>query len=155
MDFKTLYLSADGRIGQKDFWLGWLILLVAGIVLGMIPVIGMIVSILLIWPNIAVYAKRLHDFGKSAWLVLIPFVVNVIGLFLMGGAIFAAVGGAAMTGTDEAAATAAMAGAGSAGLIGLVLFVVNIGFLLWVGLSKGDPGENRFGPPRTTPLIGS
>jgi len=31
------------------------------------------------------------------------------------------------------------------GLFGL-LALVNLGFLLWIGLSEGKAGENRFGP---------
>ena len=32
MDWKTLFLDAKGRIGQKDFWIGFLILFVGGII---------------------------------------------------------------------------------------------------------------------------
>ncbi len=27
-----------------------------------------------------------------------------------------------------------------------ILFLVNFGFLLWVGLSEGKPGTNKYGP---------
>ena len=30
------------------------------------------------------------------------------------------------------------------GLVG-VLLLVNLGFLLWIGLMEGEPGENRYG----------
>jgi uncharacterized membrane protein YhaH (DUF805 family) len=29
----------------------------------------------------------------------------------------------------------------------LLAVVVKLVFLLWVGLSRGDPGPNRYGPP--------
>ncbi len=51
---------------------------------------------------------------------------------------------------SEAAATAAggaMAALGMVGLIGLLAFAAWLGFTLWVGLSKGDPATNQYGPP--------
>lgn len=147
MDWKTLFLTADGRIGKRDFWIGFAILFVAGLVLGMIPLLGQIVSIALIYPWVCVYSKRLHDMGKTGWLVLAPVGVMVVAFiiaFMMGGA---ALMGAGMAGSDAAAGTAAMAGMGGAALVILLACLANLAFLLWVGLSNGDPGENRFGPP--------
>jgi uncharacterized membrane protein YhaH (DUF805 family) len=152
MDWKTLFLDANGRIGQKDFWIGWLVLFVAGFILGLIPVIGFLIAIANIYFSICLHAKRLHDMGKTAWLMLIPFGASVVGM-----AIAFAVGGAAMfagaMGDDATAAAGAAGGMIAAILVFLVIFVVNIGFLLWVGLTKGDPMDNRFGPPRTQPLV--
>jgi uncharacterized membrane protein YhaH (DUF805 family) len=147
MDWKTLFLTADGRIGKRDFWIGFAILFVANLVLGMIPFLGMLISLLLIYPTVCIYSKRLHDAGRTAWLMLVPFgvvVVCMIIAFMMGGA---ALMGAGMAGSDSAAGAAAMAGMGGAALVIMLGFLVNIAFVLWVGLSNGDPGENRFGPP--------
>jgi uncharacterized membrane protein YhaH (DUF805 family) len=146
MDWKTLFLSADGRIDKRDFWIGFAILFVAGLVLGMIPVLGLI-SILLIYPWVCVYAKRLHDFGRSAWLILAPVAVTAV---LMIAAI--ALGGMAMMGAGLANNETAMAGSalamgGAIAGVALLSFLIWIGFALWVGLTNGDPAENRFGPP--------
>ena len=145
MDWKTLFLTANGRIGQKDFWIGWVILFAAGFILGMIPFLGMIIGIALIYPNVCVFSKRLHDFGKSGWLAAVPYAIACVGLILM-----MVVGGAGM-----------MASLGGAMLILLLMFVAGVAFLLWVGLTKGDPGENQYGPPprsligddATTPVV--
>ena len=147
MDWKTLFLTADGRIGKRDFWIGFAILFGVGFVLGMIPVIGQLVSIALIFPWVCLYAKRLHDMGKTGWLMLVPMgvaIVCTIIVLMVGGM---AMIGAGAAGTDAAAGGAAMAGVGMAALVLLAAFVVNIAFLFWVGLSAGDPGDNRFGPP--------
>lgn len=152
MDWKTLFLDANGRIGQKDFWIGWLILLVGGFVLGLIPIIGILVAFANIYFSVCLYAKRLHDMGKTAWLMLIPFGVSIVGMVIA----FAAGGAAIFAGSmggDAAAAAGAAGGMIIAGLVFLLIFVVSIGFLLWIGLSKGDPMDNRFGPPRTQPLV--
>lgn len=147
MDWNTLFLKADGRIGKRDFWIGFLILFVANLVLSMIPVIGWIVSIALFYPMVCLYSKRLHDFGKTGWLTLVPF-----GVFALAMVIAAMTGGMAMlgmgaAGSEEAAATAAMAGLGMAGALMALAGLVGLGFLLWVGLTNGDPGDNRYGPP--------
>ena len=141
MNWKSLFLSADGRIGQKDFWIGYLILLVAGFVLGMIPVLGMLVGLALIYPSVCIFTKRLHDFGKTGWLQLAP-----IAIFVVLGVIAAVVGGgaAALTGAGDEGLMAVMA---TMGLFLLVMAAVALGFLLWVGLSKGDLATNQYGPP--------
>ena len=148
MDWKTLYLNANGRIGQRDFWIGWVILFVATLILGLIPVIGHIIGLVLIYPTVCVYSKRLHDFGKSGWLVAIPYAVfiiaAVIGVIAGGSAILM---GASAGANASAAAAGALGGLGLMMLFLLIAFVVAIAFLLWVGLSKGDAGPNRYGPP--------
>lgn len=150
MDWKNLFLAADGRIGKKDFWIAWLILFVAGIVAGMIPIIGGFIGLALIYPSVCIYSKRLHDFDKSGWLAALPYVVMIIGVIL----IFITGGGAILTaamageqGADAAAAAAAMSAAGMAMIVFAVMFLFGIGFLLWVGLTNGTPGPNRYGPP--------
>src|SRR5690606_22797495 len=86
--------------------------------------------------------------GRSAWLILAPFALTLVLLLAV---MF--VGGAAMMAAGGQFDGAAMAGMGTAGLIGLAIFLVNLGFLLWVGLTPSQPGDNRFGPP-PQPLIG-
>jgi uncharacterized membrane protein YhaH (DUF805 family) len=145
MDWKNLFLNANGRIGQKDFWIGFLILFVGGFILGLIPILGMIVSIVLIYPWVCLFSKRLHDFGKTGWLAAVPFAIGVVAMVLM-----MVMGGAAMFGAasgTNAGAGSAMAAFGMIGILGLVCFAAYVAFVLWVGLSKSDPGTNQYGPP--------
>jgi uncharacterized membrane protein YhaH (DUF805 family) len=153
MDWRNLFLTSQGRIGQKDFWIAWLILFVAGIVLGIIPILGALISLALIYPQVCIYAKRLHDMGKSGWLFLAPLgatIVLVIVMFFVVGASMFALGSG---GADPNAA--GLAGAGAAVLFALLIVAINLGFLLWVGLSKGDPGTNQYGPPPGTAVAGA
>lgn len=155
MDWKNLFLSADGRIGRQEFWIGWLVLFAIGILLGwIIPIIGLI----LLYPQICIYSKRLHDMGKSGWLQLIPYVVFflaiLVGVFTVGGsAITAAMSGA----SDEATAASALMGAGVFVLLLLGAGLVGFVFLLWVGLSGPEQADNKYGPyvPKgsTTPTV--
>lgn len=51
----------------------------------LLSVIGLILSILLVWILYATYVKRLHDLGKSGWyalVVLIPFLNLLFILYL-------------------------------------------------------------------------
>ena len=79
MDFKKFYLSAEGRVNRKQFWL-WLALplTVIGVLLASIDIasgnynpetgIGLFTGIfapLTLIPTIIVYVKRFHDRDKS------------------------------------------------------------------------------------------
>ena len=153
MNWQSLFLSANGRIGQKDFWIAWLILFVAGIVLGMIPFLGFIISLALIYPNVCIFSKRLHDFGKTGWLAAVPY-----GILLVAGVIAGVTGGAAMFGAmsgNAAGASAAMAGLGMSMLVFVLAGLACIGFLLWVGLTKGDPAPNQYGAPQPSMFGGA
>ena len=76
MDWKSLFLSADGRIRRSEFWIGWLVIFAVNALLGwVIPLL----SILLIYPTVCIFSKRLHDMGKTGWLQLAPIVVQHAG----------------------------------------------------------------------------
>ena len=154
MDWKTLFFSPDGRIGRSAFWLGWLVLLGVNVVLGWIPLLGWLLSLVTIYCNVCVTSKRLHDMGRSGFLQVWPMVICAV---LVIGAIFMVAGPAIMAGiadADESQITAAvMAGVGGMLLAILAAFVVGFGFLLWVGISNGVPGENRYGPAPAVPTV--
>jgi len=87
-----LYLGLKGRIPRQTYWLhGVLSLLLAGVVLDGLLAIARVeadaanglVSLLLLWPLIAVSAKRQHDFNFSAWWALIHFVPAVGSIVLL------------------------------------------------------------------------
>ncbi len=143
-DWKTLLFSFEGRIRRQHFWIGWLILLGAGVVAGWIPVLGGLIGLLLIWPNLAIAVKRLHDMGQSGWLVAIPWVVTIVALFVGIGTVgFSALANAAALEQEDPAAIFALI-APAMGMLA-VIFLINLGFLLWIGLTPGTNGENRYG----------
>lgn len=150
MDWKTLFLSADGRISRQSFWIGVLILIGVGVLLGWIPILGWLISLALIYCWVCLYSKRLHDFGKTGWLAAVPFALMflfiIVGVMSMGS--MAAMG--AYSGNEDAAA---MGGLGVVALFGLLFGLGSLAFLLWVGLTPGEPGPNRYGePPIESPL---
>ena len=144
-DWKHLVFSFEGRARRSHFWIAWLVCLGLGVVFGWIPLLGFILSIALIWPNLAITVKRLHDMGHTGWFAAIPYAVGFIGTivaFSMIGA-SAFLNAAALEKEDPAAIFALVGPA--MGLFGL-MFLVGLGFLLWIGLTDSQRGENRFGP---------
>jgi uncharacterized membrane protein YhaH (DUF805 family) len=87
MDWKYLLTSFEGRIGRQQMWMGIIVLMVVSLiatVLDMlfgtmdqetgIGIISGLVTLISIYPAVALYAKRWHDRGKSGWWTLIIFV---------------------------------------------------------------------------------
>ena len=103
MDIGHLLFSFDGRINRAKWWLGILFLIIAYFILifvlslfiggGFDPASGelpssvwigvAIIYALLIWPSLALYAKRWHDRGKSGWWTLIVFVPIVGSIWIL------------------------------------------------------------------------
>lgn len=89
MPGQQFYLSLNGRISRRDWWLRWylpgVILCTAVVVLTPRQEFGwsmQVLWLLVIWPFIAVCAKRCHDRGRSAWFLLLT-LVPIIGYLWM------------------------------------------------------------------------
>ena len=137
--------SFNGRLRRQHFWISWLILFGVSIVTGWLPIIGGLIGLVLIWPNLAISVKRLHDMGKSGWFVVIPYVAMIIG-FIM---IISAVGMAIFTNpqafeNEDPAAALSMVGSMMGGFA--VMGLVGLAFLLWIGITDSQRGDNKFGP---------
>ena len=144
-DWKHLFLSFEGRTRRSHFWIGWLVCLGLGVVFGWIPLLGFFLSIALIWPNLAITVKRLHDMGHSGWLAAIPYAVGIVGTIVAVSMIgLTALMNMEALDNEEPAAIIALIGP-AFGLFGL-MFLVGLGFLLWIGLTDSQRGDNRFGP---------
>lgn len=86
-----MLLDPRGRITRRHFWL-WGVLALGGLTLLLRALLEIarlppdradaIASLLLLWPAIAVSAKRWHDRDKSGWWVLIA-LLPVIGWLWM------------------------------------------------------------------------
>jgi len=79
------YIELSGRATRKEYWTFVLINIVLGIVLSIIGrLIGLhdmlanIFHIVIFCPGIAVSIRRLHDIGKSSWILLI-LLIPIIG----------------------------------------------------------------------------
>jgi uncharacterized membrane protein YhaH (DUF805 family) len=80
---RWLLFSFDGRIGRRTWWL-WSAAAMIGLATYFtvaFRVAGasasstdLLVNALLLWPALALGAKRWHDLGKSGWWALLVFV---------------------------------------------------------------------------------
>jgi uncharacterized membrane protein YhaH (DUF805 family) len=145
MDFARLLFSPEGRIGQRDFWIGFLILFVGGVLIHAVALVGTVVWLLSVYCWVCLFAKRLHDMGRSGfaqvWIWL--FDMAVIAALIVGGF------GAILMGIFTSGHISWALMAGGLGLLALALLVISLAklvFVLWVGLSRGQAGENRYGP---------
>ena len=105
MNWGQLLFSFEGRVGRATYWYFVLAIVALFAVLGMIfgfsmasvnpqtgeavasagpggLVIGL-ASLLIIWPSLAIAAKRWHDVDKSAWWILIGLVPAVGGIIAL------------------------------------------------------------------------
>ena len=85
MDFKALLLSPAGRVNREDFWIGFLILAAADLLILLLPLIGWILVLASTYSWVCLYIKRLHDIVRRAWLIAIPYGVWLIPVVTAGG----------------------------------------------------------------------
>jgi len=83
------YAVFNGRARRKEYWMFFLFNIIIAIVLGVVEgilgshgIIGMLYSLALIIPGIAVSVRRLHDTERSGWWLLIAFV-PIIGAIVL------------------------------------------------------------------------
>ena len=89
LDWGWYLFGFEGRINRGKYWLGWAVLYAFFIIAWAIAaVIGSafvwtlvaILSLVAIWPGLAIQIKRWHDRGKSGWWVLIG-LIPIIGFW--------------------------------------------------------------------------
>ncbi len=136
MDFMTAiktcfsnYFNFSGRARRSEFW--WFYLFV--FVTGLIPFVGIVITLAALIPYIAVSARRLHDTDRSGWWQLGPLVP-----LLIGGTVLAM---AFVNNANQPDTTLSIIG-GVIMLLGVILAIVMI---VWLA-SDSQPGANRFGP---------
>jgi uncharacterized membrane protein YhaH (DUF805 family) len=84
----NLLFNPNGRIARNRFFQGMVVLTVASvlIVAGNTMVSKMIgfLNLLMIFPYICVFGKRLHDAGTTAWWVLVIWLGSMLVAFILG-----------------------------------------------------------------------
>lgn len=84
------YATFTGRARRSEYWyfvlFNFIIDIVCGIIM-LIPFIGIVISVLiglaLIIPGLAATVRRLHDSGKTGWLVLLGIIPVVGGIIVL------------------------------------------------------------------------
>src|SRR6185312_14333759 len=83
--------------------------------------------LVLVYPAVVLHARRLHDMGRTGWLLLAPAVLTVVAMGFWAHRISLG------SQLDSAVPLAAL--------------VVFVGFALWGCLGRGQAEANSFGPP--------
>ncbi|MBI3686915.1 MAG: DUF805 domain-containing protein [Actinobacteria bacterium] len=83
------YVGFSGRARRSEFWYWFLFSILVNIVMSIFDsavsstIPGLLVSLALFLPGLAVAVRRLHDTGRSGWWILIVFtVVGIIFLIV-------------------------------------------------------------------------
>lgn len=87
------YVGFEGRARRKEYWMFVLfnviasvVLTILGSIIGIKTVLSGIYSLAVLLPSLAVVIRRLHDTGRSGWMILlslIPLVGSIILLVFM------------------------------------------------------------------------
>ncbi len=85
------YVVFSGRARRKEYWMFILInAIIAIIIMGIGQQIGtygfilsLIYSLAILLPSLAVSVRRLHDIGKSGWMILITLIPIIGGIWFL------------------------------------------------------------------------
>lgn len=86
------YVDFSGRASRSEYWFFFLFVLLVSFVAGLIDgltaenpndmgILGAIVSLVFLLPNISIATRRLHDVGRSGWWQLL--YLTIIGIFVV------------------------------------------------------------------------
>lgn len=157
------YFTFSGRARRPEYWWFVLFVVVVSGILALIdsalfgppgdekgdqtgPLQGLFQLVTFI-PMLAAGWRRMHDTGRTGWLLLLPVMVSVALVFVLifGVALFGVThevaGGAASP--EEAGALGISLGMAALG--GIALIVVYV-LMIWWLTRPTEPQDNRFGP---------
>lgn len=172
-----LFLTPNGRIDQPTYWRAVWILFAISCALTALsafvsPFLGML-SLIMIWPWIAVHVKRFHDSGKTGWLTVAIVVLAIVVSFIASAALLGAFGVNSIEAQMEmqrqiedsassdpsTAITAAMEATKQMAqaqlipsLLSTAIVTAVVGFVMGL-INKTDPNENQYGPGPGGPSV--
>jgi len=85
MSYDTTFANPTGRTGRGGFLAGAIVL---GLAMAFYLLLvhagrnGQWVMVTFLYPGFVLLARRLHDMGKSAWLLVVPGAVFAVGIYL-------------------------------------------------------------------------
>ena len=83
----------------------------------LVVVASLVLSIIIIIPNLALYARRLHDMGYSGWWQVTPTIVTVVAILSV-----------RLLGVNEVVLT-------------VIQVIISLGFNLWLSFSQSKPNN--------------
>ena len=129
MNFEALFVNPNGRTSRGES-VPALITLLAVVAFYAFLVTGRTAQwclLVLVFPGVILHARRLHDMGHTAWLLIVPGVLMLVAF-----AIWLHI---------------VSLGAQLDAAVPLVALAVSAGFALWGCVGSGQADANRFGAP--------
>lgn len=129
------YVKFSGRARRSEYWWWWLFSFIMGL-LSLIPVIGVIITIAMFLPSLAMSVRRLHDIGRTGWWLVAPLGFSVLGSILMFSGAVTGLGGHGSSG-------------GFIAILGIICIigaiVSSVLMLIWAFMDS-KPETNQYGP---------
>ena len=168
MNWSNYLFSFNGRVNRAKWWLfiliciGWVLvsMVISMVFMSISPglagiwgILSLLVWLVLLFAYFAVGAKRCHDRNKSAWWLLlfyvVPLVLSGYYMYSVMGSVF---GMMTNPPTDQNAAAMSMLST-MQGLwwIQIINLIIGVWALVELGILKGTTGDNPYGPD---PLAG-
>jgi uncharacterized membrane protein YhaH (DUF805 family) len=135
MDWTYLFTSLEGRINRKPYWIAAIVIMVIGIPLQFLGILiggqllGLLISLIVLFPSYAINVKRGHDRNRPTWMVTAFFALLVLIVLMQ------------LTGLDMQAGqpTAAFLAVGAVFLIAAIVVFIDFALL------RGTRGPNAYG----------
>jgi uncharacterized membrane protein YhaH (DUF805 family) len=156
------YATFSGRARRSEYWWFYLFTVLVTVaaavvdgVLGMsfsndVGIVGLIASLALLLPSLAVTARRLHDTGRTGWWMLLPLIPMVATVGLVVVVVVLTVSAAFSAEVSGAAAVAAVVLLVLSALATLAASIVVLVFLC----QDSHPGTNKHGSsPKQQPAF--
>ncbi|MEU5418143.1 DUF805 domain-containing protein [Streptomyces sp. NPDC001407] len=90
VDVLKKYAVFTGRAGRAEFWMFTLFSVLISLALAVIdtalgtkPLLGVLYSLAVLLPSLAVGVRRLHDTNRTGWWILIALVPIIGGIILL------------------------------------------------------------------------
>jgi uncharacterized membrane protein YhaH (DUF805 family) len=141
MDWLYLLDSFNGRISRKPFWIAFVIVGIANLLVYYLAEaidgdrLSAIFDLAFTYPQFAIAAKRGHDRNLPPWLVGVVFALSVVLDLLV---VLDLAGS-----KDEPNAVAVV--------LSVSMLVLGLALLIELGFRRGTPGPNRYGPDPLEP----
>lgn len=151
------YATFSGRARRSEYWWFYLFTILVSIATSVVDavlntafnneigVVGVIASLALLLPSLAVTARRLHDTGRTGWWMLLPTIpllaTMVVGLAAFFDVVF----------TSEAGGSPAVAVTVLLVVCVLITLAAIITLVVFLCLDS-NPGPNRYGPSPKQPI---
>ena len=121
----TNYAKFSGRARRSEYWWFYLFNFIVGLILGFIGVkaLSTVYELIILIPSLAVTVRRLHDTGRSGWLVIVPILVTVLAVVI--GIMMNSIAGI--------------------WIMYLMILAVCIVYIVWL-CQDSQKGENEYGP---------